>query len=132
MEEDYSQVIEEGGVPIAGEVPRLEGMDIRSLFGDISDDRSDDGADMQGGSEAMDPHESSYSYVFGSSTVTVGRIRQLASLGSFANGAARESGEEIVPELTEDDAVVFEEFFIAGLRMPPQPMLADILVKFQV
>jgi hypothetical protein len=53
-------------------------------------------------------------------------------LGSFANGAARESGEEIVPELTEDEDVVFEEFFIAGLRMPPQPMLADILVKFQV
>jgi hypothetical protein len=55
MEEDCSQVIEEGGVPIAGEVPRLEGMAIRSLSGVISDDRSDDGADMQGGSEAMDP-----------------------------------------------------------------------------
>jgi hypothetical protein len=30
------------------------------------------------------------------------------------------------------EAVVFEEFFSAGLRMPPHPMLADILLKFQV
>jgi hypothetical protein len=27
---------------------------------------------------------------------------------------------------------VFEEFLAAGLRMPPQPILTDILVKFQV
>jgi hypothetical protein len=28
--------------------------------------------------------------------------------------------------------MVFEEFFTAGLRMPPQPALADILLKFWV
>jgi hypothetical protein len=27
---------------------------------------------------------------------------------------------------------VFEEFFTAGPRMPPHPMLSDILLKFQV
>jgi tRNA A37 threonylcarbamoyladenosine synthetase subunit TsaC/SUA5/YrdC len=31
-----------------------------------------------------------------------------------------------------DEAVVFEEFFTAGLRMPLHPVLADILQKFQV
>jgi hypothetical protein len=34
-------------------------------------------------------------------------------------------------ELDDDEAVVFEEFFIAGLHMPPHPALADILLKFQ-
>jgi hypothetical protein len=34
-----------------------------------------------------------------------------------------------VPELDDDEAVVFE-FFIVGLRMPPHLALADILLKF--
>jgi hypothetical protein len=36
----------------------------------------------------MEPRESSRSYVFGPSIIMVGRIRQLASLGYFAEGAA--------------------------------------------
>jgi hypothetical protein len=34
-------------------------------------------------------------------------------------------------EPNDDKAVVFEEFFIAGLYMPPHPALAAILLKFQ-
>jgi hypothetical protein len=33
-------------------------------------------------------------------------------------------------ELDDDEAVMFEEFFIAGLYMPPHPALAAILLKF--
>jgi hypothetical protein len=40
--------------------------------------------------------------------------------------------EETVPEPNSDEVVVFEEFFTAGLRMPPHPLLAVILLKFQV
>jgi hypothetical protein len=80
----------------------------------------------------VDPRESSHSYVFGPSTVTVGRIRQLASLGYFVVGVTREPGEEIVSEPTEDEVVVFEVFFIGRLQMPPQPVLTDSLVKFWV
>jgi hypothetical protein len=128
-----SPVIEEIGAPNTGQVPRPEGTTTRSSFGDASNSGSDDGTDMQeGGSEAVDPRESSLSYVFGPSTITVGRIRQLASLGYFIEGATREPGEEIVSERIEDEAIVFEVFFIAGLRMPPQPVLANILVKFGV
>jgi hypothetical protein len=53
-------------------------------------------------------------------------------LGYFTEGAMRESGEEIVLEPAEDEVIVFEEFFVAGPQMPRQPILADILVKFQV
>jgi hypothetical protein len=37
-----------------------------------------------------------------------------------------------VPELENDEPVVDKDFFIAGLRMPPHPALADILLHFQV
>jgi hypothetical protein len=80
----------------------------------------------------MDPHESTWSYDFGPSIITVGRIRQLEALGYFAEGSAHEPGEEVIPELAANEAVVFEEFFTVGLLMLPHPVLTDILVKFHV
>jgi hypothetical protein len=50
--------------------------------------------------------------------------------GYFADGGARALGEEIVPK--PNQAVEFEEFFTAGLRMPSHLVLSDILLKFQV
>jgi hypothetical protein len=38
----------------------------------------------------------------------------------------------VILELVADEAVVFEEFFAAGLWMPPHLALTDILVKFHV
>jgi hypothetical protein len=43
-----------------------------------------------------------------------------------------EPWEETISELADDDAVVFEKFFTAGLQMPPHPALTDTLVKFWV
>jgi tRNA A37 threonylcarbamoyladenosine synthetase subunit TsaC/SUA5/YrdC len=50
----------------------------------------------------------------------------------FADGMGCEPRDETVPEPNGDEAVVFEEFFTTGIRMPPHPVLADILLKFQV
>jgi hypothetical protein len=36
----------------------------------------------------------------------------------------------MVPEPDDDETIVFQEFFVAGLRMPLHPTLADILLKF--
>jgi hypothetical protein len=85
-----------------------------------------------GAEDAMDPRELAQSYDFEMSSVTVGRIRQLESLRYFAKGSAREPREEAVPEPNNDEAIVFEEFFAVGLRMPPHPALMEILIKFQV
>jgi hypothetical protein len=41
-------------------------------------------------------------------------------------------GEETVPEPHEDEAMLFEEFCTARLRMPPHPVLTDILLKYQI
>jgi hypothetical protein len=115
------------------EVSRLEATTIGSLSGDTLSGRTRDGIDAQGKeSEAVDPRDSMWSYDFGASTVTVGRIRQLEALGYFAEGSACEPGEEVVLDSADDEAIIFEEFFAAGLRMPPQLVLTDILVKFRV
>jgi hypothetical protein len=71
------------------------------------------------------------SYLFEPSTVTVSRIRGMVNNGYFVEGRARECGEETVLEPNPDEAMVYE-FLTAGLRMPPHPVLADMLLKFQV
>jgi hypothetical protein len=132
MAGEHSLVLEEA---IGGEVevPRPEVTVIDSSFGKNTSDRSkDDTGDQDEESGVVDPCESSQSYDFGLSTVTVGHIRQLEALGHFAEGSAREPREEVIPKPATDEAVMFEEFFAAGLWMPPHPALTDILVKFCV
>jgi hypothetical protein len=44
----------------------------------------------------------------------------------------RVAGEETLPEPNEDEAIVFKDFFVAGLPMPLHSVLVEILLKFQV
>jgi hypothetical protein len=76
--------------------------------------------------------ENSWTYNFGTSTITLGRIKEMVEKGYFADGQARAPGAESVPEPDGDEAVVYEDFFVASLRMVLLPALADILLKFQV
>jgi hypothetical protein len=39
--------------------------------------------------------------------------------GYFAEGETRAPGAKTVPEPNSDEAVMYEEFFVAGLCMPP-------------
>jgi hypothetical protein len=59
------------------------------------------------------------SYYFGPSMVSISRIKEMIDHRYFAEGAARVLGEETVSMPNGVEATVFEEFFIAGLRMPP-------------
>jgi hypothetical protein len=67
---------------------------------------------------------------FGASTITLGRIKEIVEKGYFADGEARAPKAEAVPETDNDEDVVFQDFFVASLRMPPHPVLTDILLKF--
>jgi hypothetical protein len=78
----------------------------------------------------MDLHESTRSYDFGASSITLGHIHQLESLRYFVEASAHEPREETVPEPADNEAIVFEEFFAAGLRMPPHPAFTKILLKY--
>jgi hypothetical protein len=83
-------------------------------------------------SEGGSGKENSRTYYFGSSTITVGKIKYMVQKGYFSEGGAHASGTFTVPKLDDDEAVVYEDFFVTGLRMPPHPTLADILLHFQV
>jgi hypothetical protein len=65
------------------------------------------------------------------STITVGKIKEMVEKDYFPKGGARAPGTETMPEPDDDEAVVYEDYFVAGLRMPLHPTLADILLHFQ-
>jgi hypothetical protein len=50
----------------------------------------------------------------------------------FPKGFARPPGVESVPNPGENEAVVFKDFFVAGLCIPRHLVLLEILCKFQV
>jgi hypothetical protein len=76
-------------------------------------------------------NENSRTYYFGSLTITIGKIKEMVEKGYFLLGEIHTPGAETVPEPENDEAMVYEEFFVAGLCMPPHLALADILLHFQ-
>jgi hypothetical protein len=67
---------------------------------------------------------------FGSSTITVGKIKEMEERGYFPEGEVRAPGTETVPEPNDDEAIVYKDFFIVCLCMPLHPTLVDILLHF--
>jgi hypothetical protein len=59
------------------------------------------------------------------------RVQDMQQLGYFGGGVGRVSGAEEVPE-PEGKLVVFEVFFIAGLRLPAHRFMSEVLQKFEV
>jgi hypothetical protein len=82
--------------------------------------------------EGASDDENLHAYYFGSSTIIVGKIKEMVERGYFVEGEAHAPGAKTVSEPENDEGVVYEDFFVAGLHMPPHPALADIFLKFQV
>jgi hypothetical protein len=70
-------------------------------------------------------------HYFGPPTITGGKIKEMVEKGYFAEGEAREPGVKMISKPDGDEAVVYEDFFVAGLRMPLHPISGDILLHFQ-
>jgi hypothetical protein len=71
------------------------------------------------------------SYDFGQSTITKTHLGSLESnVRYFSKGYDRPPSAESVPDPRANEVAVFEDFFIAGLHMPPHQVLVDILHKF--
>jgi hypothetical protein len=71
------------------------------------------------------------SYDFGQSTITKACIASLESFAHyFPKGYGRPPDVESVPVPHEKEAVVFKDFFVAGLCMPPHLVVLSILRKF--
>jgi hypothetical protein len=110
--------------------------DVGSKDDNVSDDTSDGGNAFDNGGRVKIGAEATLTgvrYDFGWSKVTSGHISDLEnSFRFFLKGFARPPGIESVPVPKENEAAVFEDFFIAVLHIPLHHVLLDILRKFRV
>jgi hypothetical protein len=105
-----------------GEAPGVPNNDGRALSAGGTEDSIDGGASDD---------ENSRTYYFGVSTITLGKINEMVEKGYFAEGEARAPRVEAVSEPDNDEAVMYEDFFIIGLCMHPHPTWGGILLHFQ-
>jgi hypothetical protein len=68
---------------------------------------------------------------FGVSRMSLVRVQDMQQLGYFGGGVGRVPGAEEVPK-PEGELVVFEAFFIVGLRLPVHRFVSEVLQKFEV
>jgi hypothetical protein len=68
---------------------------------------------------------------FGVSRMSSVRVQDMQQLGYFGGGVARVPGAEEVLE-PEGELVVFEAFFVAGLRLPAHRFVGEVLRRFDV
>jgi hypothetical protein len=72
---------------------------------------------------------------FGKSIVTADDMVMMKKLGYFREAESKLvwfAGEEVVPQLREDEVVVFKSFFRAGLRFPLHEMIGEVLNNFEI
>jgi hypothetical protein len=74
---------------------------------------------------------SACTHYFRSSTITVGKIKEMEEKGYFVKDEAHLPGAKTVPEPRDEEAVMYEDFFVAGLLMLLHLVLAIILLHFQ-
>jgi hypothetical protein len=102
-----------------GEAPRAPNDDGRTLSARGTEDFAGRG---------VSDDENSQTYYFGASTITLGKINEMVDMGYFMAGEARALVVEAVPEPDNDEVVMYEDFLIIGLCMPPHPALVDVLL----
>jgi hypothetical protein len=106
--------------------------------GDRAPAASEDESHVSSGADSSDSMDegasdnvNSQTYCFGASTITQGHIKGMVDKGYYVDGEVRVPKEQMIPEPNDDEAVVFKDFFVAGLRMPLHSALVDILLRFQ-
>jgi hypothetical protein len=68
---------------------------------------------------------------FDNSRISSVRMLEMQRLGYFGDGVGRVSGAKEIPE-PDRELVVFEAFFIAGIRLPAHHFVAEVLRRFEV
>jgi hypothetical protein len=72
---------------------------------------------------------------FGKSTVSAEDLVMMKKLGYFGKTESKLIcfvDEEVVPEPKDDEVVVFESFFRAGLRFPLYDIIGEVLKRFEI
>jgi hypothetical protein len=65
--------------------------------------------------EGASDDENLHAYYFGSSTIIVGKIKEMVERGYFVEGEAHAPGAKTVSEPENDEGVVYEDFFCCWL-----------------
>jgi hypothetical protein len=73
----------------------------------------------------------SHTVEFGTSRISLVRVLEMQRLGYFGDGVWRVPGADEIPK-PEGELVVFESFFVAGLRLPAHRFVAEVLQRFEV
>jgi hypothetical protein len=81
--------------------------------------------------EGASDNENSRTYYFGSSTITVGKIKEMVEKGYSRKAKLARRGLKQCWSPTAMKPLCMKIFFVAGLHMPPHPALPDIFLKFQ-
>jgi hypothetical protein len=68
---------------------------------------------------------------FSTLRISLVRVQEMQQLGYFGDGVRRVPSVEEIPK-PEGELVVFEAFFIAGLRLPVHRFVAEVLRRFDV
>jgi hypothetical protein len=82
--------------------------------------------------EGVSDDANSKTYYFGLSTISVDKIKEMEEKGYFLEDEAHTLGVETVLEPNDNEAVVYEDFFVVGLCMPPHLALPNISLHFQL
>jgi hypothetical protein len=73
----------------------------------------------------------SHTVEFGTSRISSVRVQEMQQLGYFGDGVGWVPGAKEIPK-PEGELVMFEAFFIAGLRLPKHRFVAEVLRRFEV
>ena len=84
-------------------------------------------------SEVVDSSsDAAVSFEFGPSRVALKKLDEFVKMGWFPRDLARLSEGEVVPDPRDNKVVVYKEFFIAGLRFLPHPLVVGVLKRFNL
>ena len=72
------------------------------------------------------------SFEFCLSRVTSSDLDDYAMATWFVRDSTRPSGGETIPDPEDDEVIVLKEFFEAGLRFPPHPLMIGVLKRFNL
>jgi hypothetical protein len=75
--------------------------------------------------------QSGHTVEFSVSRISLVRVQDMQQLVYFGNDVGHVQGSEEIPK-PEGELVVFEAFFIAGLRLPAHRFVAEVLQRFEV
>jgi hypothetical protein len=98
----------------------------------IAEDGSDD--EFEEDNIILSPSKPSHNE-FGKSNMSAEDLVMMKKLGYFGETESKLihfAGEEVVPELKEDEVVVFKSLFRAGLWFPLYDIIGEILKKFEI